>query len=167
MHGACLFSKIELKSGYHQICMKDADKWKTNFKTKYTLMVSMPFSLPYAPRNFIRLMPFRSFHNLASFYQRFVKDFSIIATPLTNVIKKNVAFTWGVEHDKAFIDLKERLYSAPILALPNFDCTFEIECNALGIGIGVVLIHNRRSIAYFSKKLTGVALQYPTYDKKL
>ncbi|XP_024042705.1 uncharacterized mitochondrial protein AtMg00860-like [Citrus sinensis] len=73
----------------------------------------------------------RSFHGLASFYQQFVKDFSTIAAPLLDVVKNNVAFTLSIDHDKTFIDLKERLCFAPVLALPAFNLTFEIECDAL------------------------------------
>ncbi|XP_012472379.1 uncharacterized protein LOC105789554 [Gossypium raimondii] len=221
LSGASLFSKIDLKSGYHQIRMHEGDEWKTAFKTKHGLYewLVMPFGLTNTPSTFMRLMnhvlrPFigrfcivyfddiliysntlddhvkhlkavlevliketlyanlkkcdfctnrimflgfvvsseglevdqekvkaiqewpcptnvsqvRSFHGLASFYRRFVPNFSTLAAPLTGVIP-----------------------------LPNFDKTFELECDASGLGIGAVLMQDGCPIAYFSEKLNGAA----------
>ncbi|KAH9724543.1 hypothetical protein KPL70_007525 [Citrus sinensis] len=72
----------------------------------------------------------RRFHGLASFYQRFVKDFSTLAAPLTEVIKKNVGFKWGEAQEKAFQIIKQKFINAPLLSLPNFNKILEIECDA-------------------------------------
>jgi hypothetical protein len=107
----------------------------------------------------------KSFHGFASFYWRFVKNFSTLATPLTEIIKKSVGFKWVSEQDRAFIEIKERLCGAPLLALLDFSKTFDIECDASRIGIGAILMQENRPIAYFSEKLNGAALNCPTYDK--
>ncbi|XP_060183112.1 uncharacterized protein LOC132613073 [Lycium barbarum] len=109
----------------------------------------------------------RSFHGLASFYRRFVKDFSTIAAPLTELIKKEQPFVWEESQERAFKELKHRLSSAPLLQLPHFSKTFEIECDASGVGIDGVLMQEGKPIAYFSEKLKGAALNYSTYDKEL
>ena len=82
----------------------------------------------------------RSLHGLASFYRRFVKDFSKLTAPLTKIVKKNVGFTWGKDQESAFNEIMERLSYAPLLALPDFSKTFEIKYDASGIGIGTVLM---------------------------
>jgi len=95
-----------------------------------------------------------------------MKDFSTIIAPLTKLVKKYIGFKWDDEQDKTFNILKDKLCSAPILALPNFTKAFEVEYDALGIGIKAMLMQDIRLIVYFNKKLNGAALNYPTYEKK-
>ncbi|XP_025815574.1 uncharacterized protein LOC112892655, partial [Panicum hallii] len=230
LSGSIIFTKIDLRSGYHQIRMKLGDEWKTAFKTKFGLYewLVMPFGLTNAPSTFMRLMN----HVLRAFIGKFVvvyfddiliysksfdehldhihqvlavlreeKLYGNIAkctfctdrvvflgfvvsadgiqvdeekvkaikdwpTPV-NVSQKDVPFKWGDEQDQAFNELKTKLCEAPLLQLPDFGKTFEIECDASGIGIGGVLLQEGKPVAYFSEKLNGPHLNYSVYDKEL
>ncbi|WVZ76493.1 hypothetical protein U9M48_024468 [Paspalum notatum var. saurae] len=96
----------------------------------------------------------RSFLGLAGFYRRFVKDFSTIAAPLNELTKKGVTFHWGTTQEKAFNTLKDKLTHAPLLQLSDFGKTFELECDANGIGIeGVLLQEDALQRADFIKSL--------------
>nr|KYP51745.1 Retrotransposable element Tf2 [Cajanus cajan] len=109
----------------------------------------------------------RCFHGLVSFYRRFVKDFSTLTSPLNELVKKDIPFIWGEKQEKTFLNLKIQLTNALVLTFPNFSQTFELECNASGIGIGAVLLQGDHPIAYFNEKLGGPTLNYLTYEKKL
>jgi hypothetical protein len=73
----------------------------------------------------------------------------------------------GVLHKNILSTLIDKLTHAPLLQLPNFGKTFELECDASGIGIGGLLLQEGKPIAYFSEKLRGPSLNYSTYDKEL
>jgi hypothetical protein len=108
----------------------------------------------------------RSFLGPVGFYHGFVRDFSSIVAPLHELTKRDVPFTWSDSQEVAFRTLKDKLTHAPLLQLPDFNIVFELECDASGIGLGVVLLQEGKPVAYFSEKLSGASLKYSTYDKE-
>ncbi|KAL2251426.1 UNVERIFIED_CONTAM: Transposon Ty3-G Gag-Pol polyprotein, partial [Sesamum indicum] len=98
--------------------------------------------------------------------RRFVKDFSIIAKPLTKLLKKNAPFNWNDKCAQSFEELK-KLTSAPILALPSGDGGYVVFTDASRQGLGCVLMQHGRVIAYASRQLRPHEINYPTHDVKL
>ena len=109
----------------------------------------------------------RSFLGLASYYRRFIKNFSIIASPMTELLKKNVRFEWTKECQQCMDELKERLTTAPILTLPDGESDFMVYSDASWNGLGCVLMQNGMVISYISRKLKPHERKYPTHDLEL
>lgn len=108
----------------------------------------------------------RSFLGLARYYRHFVKDFGLIAKPLTDLLMKGVLFTWTSITESAFQLLKQALISAPVLAVPDFSKTFVVETDASDYGIGAVLQQDGHPIAYVSKALGPRTQGLSTYEKE-
>ena len=233
LFGAKVFSKIDLRSGYHQIKIRAEDIPKTAFSTRYGLYeyLVMSFGLTNAPAHFMYLMnsvfmpeldkfvvvfiddilifskneeehaehlrivlqrlrehklyakfskcefwlkkvqflghvisedgisvdpskirdvldwktpeivpEIRSFLGLVGYYRRFVPDFSKIARPMTELLKKGVKFVWDDKCDQAFQTLRKLLTSAPVLAQPDITRPFDVYCDASGTSFGCILI---------------------------
>jgi hypothetical protein len=258
--GAKVFSKIDLRSGYHQIKIRASDIPKTTFSTRYGLygFLVMSFGLTNAPAYFMYLMnsvfmpeldkfivvfiddilvyskseeehvghlhvvlqrlrehhlyaklskcdfwlkeikflghtisqagiavdpdkvqevmnwkppttvrQIRSFLRLAGYYQRFIPDFSRIAKPITELLKKEAKFVWGQMCEDAFHALRQRLTTALVLAQPDSSKPFDVYCDASGTGLGCVLMQDNRVNAYASRALRPHEQNYPTHDLEL
>nr|XP_027121946.1 uncharacterized protein LOC113738868 [Coffea arabica] len=109
----------------------------------------------------------RSFLGLAGYYRRFIKDFSKLAGPLTDLTKKNGRFVWDTRCETSFQELKRRLTRAPVLALPNGKDSFTVYTDASKEGLGCVLMQNQNVIAFASRKLKTHEQNYPTHDLEL
>jgi hypothetical protein len=258
--GARVFSKIDLRSGYHQIKIRPCDIPKTAFSTRYDLYkyLVMSFGLTNASAYFMYLMNFvfmteldkfvvvfiddiliyskneeehakhlrivlqrlrdhklyakfskcefwldsvkflghtiskegisvdpskvqeviewkppktvhqiRSFLGLAGYYRRFIPDFSRIAKPMTELLKKGVKFVWSEDCEKAFHTLRQHLTTAPVLVQPDNSKPFEVFCDASGTGLSCVLMQENGVIVYASRSLRPHEVNYPTHDLEL
>ena len=260
LHGSRVYSKIDLRSGYHQLRVRENDVSKTTFRTRYGHyeFLVMPFGLTNAPAAFMDLMnrvfsPYldkfvivfiddilvysgspeehaehlwtvlqilkerqlyakfskcqfwldkvaflghvisakgisvdpqkieaivnwkpptnvsevRSFLGLAGYYRKFVDGFSKIATPLTNLLKKDQKFEWSDTCQHSFEELRQRLTTTPVLALPSGKDGYVVYSDASRQGLGCVLMQDGRVIAYASRQLKKHEQNYLTHDLEL
>ncbi|GJX81526.1 putative reverse transcriptase domain-containing protein [Tanacetum coccineum] len=260
LQGSSVYSKIDLRSGYHQLRVREEDIPKTAFRTRYGHyeFQVMPFGLTNAPAVFMDLMnrvckPYldkfvivfiddiliysknkkehekhlkivlellkkeelyakfskcefwipkvqflghvidsegihvdpakiesikdwtspkspteiRQFLGLAGYYRRFIEGFSKIAKPMTKLTQKKVKFEWGDKQEAAFQLLKQKLCSAPILALPEGSEDFIAYCDASKKGLGAVLMQREKVISYASRQLKIHEKNYTTHDLEL
>ena len=107
----------------------------------------------------------------AGFYRRFIKDFSKIAKPLSNLLVQGAPFKFDDQCLKAFLFLKQKLVSAPIVVAPDWNLPFELMCDASDYAIGAVLGQKRERtfqvIYYVSWMLNDAQLNYATTEKEL
>ncbi|GJS19095.1 putative reverse transcriptase domain-containing protein [Tanacetum coccineum] len=236
LQGSSIHSKIDLRSGYHQLRVREQDIPKTAFRTRYGHyeFQVMPFGLTNAPAVFMDLMnrvckPYldkfvivfiddiliyskdekeheehlkailellkkeklgihmdpakietikdwaspkipieiHQFLGLAGYYRRFIEGFSKIAKPMTKLTQKGIKFDWGEKEENAFQLIKQKLCSAPILALPEGSKDFVVYYDASHKGLGVVLMQREKVIAYASRQLKVHKKNYTTHDLEL
>jgi len=264
LQGAKYFSKIDLRSGYHQIRIDPGDVPKTAFRTRYGHyeFLVLPFGLTNAPGTFMHLMhqafrkylddfvlvflddilifsktleeherhvqqvldvlreqklyakeskceffkteveflghivgrdgvrmmedkvkavaewpepknvrDVRAFLGTTGYYRKFIKDFSRISSPLSELTKESVKFSWGPDQQKAFRRLKRAMQEGPVLALPDPNLPFVVHTDASGFATGAVLQQDQgkglQPIAFMSKKMLDAETRYPVHEQEL
>ncbi|GKE88522.1 putative reverse transcriptase domain-containing protein [Tanacetum coccineum] len=159
LQGSRVYSKIDLRSGYHQLRIHEEDIPKTAFRTRYGHyeFQVMPFGLTNAPAVFMDLMNRVCKPYLDRFVIVFIDDILIYSKsrkeheghlklilkllkeeelPMTKLTQKSMKFDWGEKAEVAFQLLKQKLCSAPILALPEGSENFVVYCDASHKGLG-------------------------------
>lgn len=113
----------------------------------------------------------QSFHGLANYYRRFIKNFAHMAKPLTVLTRKEQPFIWNETTQIAFETLKKILIEEVILEFPNFDLTFYVTTDASDVAVGAVLsqgeIPNDRPLQFFSRTLNDAQKRYSVIQKEL
>ena len=116
------------------------------------------------PRNVTEV---RSFLGLAGYYRRFVRGFSVIASPLTKLLRKGIKFEWTDKCQNSFEQLKGMLVEALVLTQPTSGKEYTLYSDASGIGLGCVLMQDGKVVAYASRQLKPHEQNYPTHDLEL
>ncbi|XP_024196270.2 uncharacterized protein LOC112199487 [Rosa chinensis] len=109
----------------------------------------------------------RSFLGLAGYYRRFSQDFSKIALPLTKLTRNGTMFEGDDKCENAFVELKTRLTTAPVLVLPNNVDPYQVYTDASGNGLGCVLMQNGQVVAFGLRQLKPHERNYQTHDLEL
>ncbi|GKA83134.1 retrotransposon protein, putative, ty3-gypsy subclass [Tanacetum coccineum] len=136
LQGLSVYSKINLRFGYHQLRVRDEDIPKTAFRTRHVIdnqglhvdstniEAVKNWASPTTPTEI------RQFLRLAGYYWRFIKDFSKIVKSLTELTQKNKKYIWEEKQESTFQLLKQKLYEAPIIALPKGNNDFVVYWDA-------------------------------------
>jgi hypothetical protein len=109
----------------------------------------------------------RSFLGLADYYRRFIPNFSKIAKPIIDLLKKEEKFVWNAKRGEVFRTLKKLLTTSPVLAQPDITKSFDVYCDASGTRLGCVLMQEGHAITYSSHQLHPHEVHYPTHDLEL
>nr|GEU70455.1 reverse transcriptase domain-containing protein [Tanacetum cinerariifolium] len=142
LQGSSIYSEINLRSGYHQLRVRDEDIPKTAFRTSIVQFLGHIIDNQGVHVNPAKIEAVKNwvspttptkicqFLGLAGYYRRFIKYFSKITKSLTKLTQKNKMYIWGEDQETAFQMLKQKLYEALILALPEGNDDFVVYCDA-------------------------------------
>ncbi|GKE50130.1 putative reverse transcriptase domain-containing protein [Tanacetum coccineum] len=149
LQGSSVYSKIDLRSGYHQLRVRDEDIPKTAFRTRHVIdsqgihvnlakiKAVKNWASPTTPTDVCQFL------GLVGYYRIFIKDFSKIAKSLTELTQKNKKYIWGEDQESAFQLLKHKLCEAPILALPKGNDEFVVYYDASHQGLGAHILDQK------------------------
>nr|GEU85999.1 hypothetical protein [Tanacetum cinerariifolium] len=154
LQGSNVYSKIDLRSDYHQLQSR-------HLRGSRQDRIHKDWASPKTPTKIRQLL------GLTGYYRRFIKGFLKIAKSMTKLTQKGVKFDWGDKEEAAFQLIKQKLCSAPILALPEGSEDFVVYCDASHKGLGAVLIQREKVIAYASRQLKIHEKNYTTHDLEL
>jgi hypothetical protein len=108
----------------------------------------------------------RGFLGLVGYYQKFIREFGIIAAPLTRLLRRD-AFVWDDDAAMAFRTLKTALTTGPVLQMLDFDKPFTVDTDASGSGFGAVLHQGTGLLAFFSQPFAARHLKLAAYEREL
>ncbi|GBG90995.1 hypothetical protein CBR_g51653 [Chara braunii] len=163
VQGAKYFSKIDLKSGYHQIEVHPDDQYKTAFRTRYGHyeFIVMPFGLTNAPAKFQR----------SNYYRKFHRNFSTIDAPLRRLLRKETIWKWDKDCTFVMKKLKQTLIECPVLKVAYLSLPFVVTTDASQYGIGAVLQQDDgngyRPVEFMSARMPSEKVATSTYEREL
>ncbi|GJY56599.1 putative reverse transcriptase domain-containing protein [Tanacetum coccineum] len=183
LQGSSIYSKIDLRSGYHHLKVREQDIPKTDekehkehLKAILELLKEEKLGVHVDPAKIESIKDWASpktpmkicqFLGLAGYYRRFIEGFSKIAKPMTKLTQKGIKFDWGEKEENAFLLIKQKLCSAPIIDLPEGSQDFVVYYDASHKGLGVVLMQREKVITYASRQLKVYEKNYTTYNLEL
>ena len=109
----------------------------------------------------------RIFLGATQYWRKFITNFSSIAAPMHRVTSVKKEFQWGGKQQQALEALKDKISSAPILALPNLRQPFEIQTDSSDYAMGAILLQHGKPIAFHSETFNGFVTNYTKYEKEL